>query len=85
MSKPETKEDIERPIILFSGLEDAYVGTVEQFGRPPVACYSKRMALDIIQKNFDLTKQQAFESYEYEYLQTTFGKGTPCFLDDLPQ
>ena len=82
---PETKEDPERPILLFNGLEDAYIGTAEQYGRPPVACYSKRMTVDILQKNYALTKQQAFERYEYEYLQTTFGEGTPCFLDDLFQ
>jgi len=72
MINPETKEDLDKPVLLFSGLEDAYIGTVEQYGRPPVACYSKQMTIDLLQKNYNLTKQQAFERYEYEYLQTNF-------------
>ena len=83
MEDLKTKEDIEKPILLFAGLEDAYIGTVEQYGRPPVACYSKQVTIDTIQKNYNLTKQQAYERYEYEYLQTNFEEGTPCFLDDL--
>ena len=85
MINPETKEDLDKPVLLFSGLEDAYIGTVEQYGRPPVACYSQQMTIDLLQKNYNLTKQQAFERYEYEYLQTNFWEGTPCFLDDLSE
>ena len=85
MINPETKEDLDKPVLLFSGLEDAYIGTVEQYGRPPVASYSKQMTIDLLQKNYNLTKQQAFERYEYEYLQTNFREGTPCFLDDLSE
>ena len=32
MINPETKEDLDKPVLLFSGLEDAYIGTVEQYG-----------------------------------------------------
>ena len=85
MINPETKEDLDKPVLLFSGLEDAYIGTVEQYGRPPVACYSKQMTIDLLQKNYNLTRQQAYERYEYEYLQTNFWEGTPCFLDDLSE
>ena len=85
MINPETKEDLDKPVLLFSGLEDAYIGTVEQYGRPPVACYSKQMTIDLLQKNYNLTKQQAYERYEYEDLQTNFWEGTPCFLDDLSE
>ena len=83
MIKPETNEDAESVLLLFAGLEDAFIGTVEQYGRPPVACYSKRITLDILVKNHRLTAKQAEEMYEYEYLQSDFKEATPVFLDDV--
>jgi len=80
--QPESQEEPESGLILFSGLNDAFIGTAEAYGKPPVACYSKRLTLNYLQKNFDLTKRQALEKYEYEYLQTNMGTGTPVFLDD---
>ena len=78
----ETTEDDNTMLLLYSGLEDAFVGTVEQYGRAPIACYSKSITLELLQKNFQLTKQQAIERYEFEYLQNNFDEGTPCWLDD---
>ena len=46
MINPETKEDLDKPVLLFRGLEDAYIGTVEQDGRPTGACYSKQLTTD---------------------------------------
>ena len=80
--EPETHEEPENCLMLYSGLEDAFIGTVEPYGKPPVACYSKRVTLKILQENFKLTKIQSHERYEYEYLQTDFGDATPVFLDD---
>jgi len=80
--EPETHEEPENCLMLYSGLEDAFIGTVETYGKPPVACYSKRVTLKILQENFKLTKIQSHERYEYEYLQTDFGDATPVFLDD---
>tara|TARA_B100000579_G_C22455675_1_gene676477 strand:+ start:57 stop:326 length:270 start_codon:yes stop_codon:yes gene_type:complete len=70
--------------IQFSGLNDAFIGTVETFGRPPVACYSKQLTLEYLQKNFEISEKEARKRYEYEYLQTDMGDATPVFLDDEP-
>lgn len=80
--QPEAHEEPESCLLLFSGLNDAFIGTAEAYGRPPVACYSKRLTLKYLCKNFELTEKQALERYEYEYLQTNLGTGTPVFLDD---
>jgi len=79
---PEAYEEPENTLLLYSGLEDAFIGTVETYGRPPVACYSKQITIKILQENYNLTKKQACEKYEYEYLQTNFEDATPVFLDD---
>ena len=80
--EPDTHEEPENCLMLYSGLEDAFIGTGETYGKPPVACYSKRMVLKILREKFQLTPQQSHERYEYEYLQTNFGDATPVFLDD---
>lgn len=82
MSEPDTIEDAEYCLLLYSGLNDAFIGNVESFGKAPVACYSKKITLKILEKDFSLTPQQARERYEYEYLQSDYGDATPSFLDD---
>ena len=78
-----TTEEPESVLLLYSGLHDAFIGSVETYGRPPVACYSKSATLKVLQKDFGLSEKEAEERYEYEYLQSDFGEATPCFLDDV--
>ena len=79
----DTTEEPESVLLLYSGLHDAFIGSVETYGRPPVACYSKVAPLKVLQADFGLSDQEAAERYEYEYLQSDFGEATPCFLDDV--
>jgi len=81
-SEPATTEDADSILLLYAGLEDAFIGTVEQYGRPPIACYSKRITISILEKEFRLSARHAQERYEFEYLQNNFEDATPCFLDD---
>ena len=82
MSDPNTIEDAEHCLLLYSGLNDAFIGNVETFGKAPVACYSKKITLKILETEFRLTPKQARERYEYEYVQSDYGDATPSFLDD---
>ena len=74
MINPETKEDLDKPVLLFSGLEDAYIGTVEQYGRPPVACYSKQMTIDLLQKNITLQSNKLLKDMNMNTYKQTFGR-----------
>ena len=79
---PEAYEEPEKALLLYSGLQDAYIGAVETYGKPPVACYSKSLTIKALQENFRLSEAQARERYEYEYLQSDYGEATPMFLED---
>ena len=79
---PEAYEEPENTLLLYSGLQDAFIGSVETYGKHPVACYSKRMTVKVLMKNFELDEAEARDRYEYEYLQTDYGEATPVFLDD---
>tara|TARA_B100000963_G_scaffold334302_1_gene327382 strand:- start:1093 stop:1353 length:261 start_codon:yes stop_codon:yes gene_type:complete len=81
-SKPKTNEDAESTLLLYAGIEDAFIGTIDRYGSPPIACYSKEITISLLKKNFNLSQKEAEEKLEYEYLQNNFGEATPCFLDD---
>ena len=78
----KTIEDADSTLLLYSGLENAYMGCVETYGKPPVACYSKLITIKTLQENYNISEKEAREKYEYEYLQSNFEEATPCFLDD---
>ena len=82
MSELETTEDAGLALLLYSGLNDAYIGNAETHGKAPVACYSKKITLKILEEEHKMTPKQARERYEYEYLQSDYGDATPVFLDD---
>tara|TARA_R110001583_G_scaffold90136_1_gene231648 strand:+ start:554 stop:823 length:270 start_codon:yes stop_codon:yes gene_type:complete len=77
-----TKEDAESTLLLYSGLEDAFIGTVDRYGNPPIACYSKKITISILKKEFNLSTKEANDRLEYEYLLNNFSEATPCFLED---
>ena len=84
MSHPiETYEEADYSLLMFAGLEDAFIGEAKVYGSPPVACYSKRISLQVLQDNYDLSKKDAWRKLHYEYMQTSFGDATPVFLDDV--
>ena len=78
----KTKEDAESTLLLYSGLEDAFIGTVGRYNNPPIACYSKEMTISLLKKQFNLSTKEANDRLEYEYLLNNFGDATPCFLED---
>ncbi len=80
--KIKTYEEPDQVLMLFAGLEDAFIGQAEMCGKPPVACYSKAITVEVLQKKYDISKKEAQKKLEYEYLQTSFGDATPVFLDD---
>ena len=78
----DTQENPDNCLLTIKSLRDAFIGVAEGYGRVPVACYSKKKTIDIIQKNTQISKKEAYDLYEYTYLQSDFGEGTPVFLDD---
>ena len=79
---PMAYEEPDKGVLLFSGLNDAYIGCVESCGKAPVACYSKILTIRALQDNYHLSESEARDRYEYEYLRSNYGEETPVFLDD---
>jgi hypothetical protein len=68
--------------VLLTGLEDAIVGIVEDFGSPGrKMLYSKQRILDILQKRDLMTMGEAEEFYDYNIVGLYAGEQNPIFLD----
>lgn len=79
----QTSEDPESYLLVYEGLEKAFIGIAEGFGRVPVACYSKKKTIKILQEDLKINQRKAYQHYEYDYLRSDFGEATPVFLDDV--
>lgn len=66
--------------VLLTGLEDAIVGIVEDFGNGPRILYSKSKILQILQERDLMTEQEAEEFYDYNILGLYAGEQNPVFL-----
>ena len=53
-----TKEDGDTALLLYDGLQDAFIGSIERVGQPPIACYSKRMVISVLVENYDLSESK---------------------------
>ena len=79
-----TQEDGDTALLLYDGLQNAFIGSIERYGQPPIACYSKRMVIATLIEDYELTEKEARDRYEFEYLLSNHGEATPCFLNDDP-
>lgn len=69
-----------RGVVLFSELNDAFIGIVEHARNPPVACYSCGGTITILKMKHGLNSKEA--ELALSQLKTCdLGPTTPCFLD----
>ena len=68
--------------VMLTGLENAIIGIVEDFGSPGrKMLYSKQRILDILQERDLMTMGEAEEFYDYNILGLYAGEQNPIFLD----
>jgi len=59
---------------LLEGYDEAIIGTVEMFGRPPVVCYDKRLLMDLLIENGEDGRE------DIEHLLSAADEDAPVFL-----
>ena len=67
--------------VLLTGLEEAIIGIVEEFGNGPRILYSKSKIIDILCKRDLMTESEAEEFYDYNILGLHAGEQNAVFLD----
>lgn len=73
-------DEIADGAILLDGLENAFIGVVEEFGTGRRALYSKEMILKILTERDGMTWSEAEEYYDYNILGLYAGEQNPVFL-----
>ena len=67
--------------VLLTGLEEAIIGIVEEFGNGPRILYSKSKIIDILCKRDLMTESEAEEFYDYNIIGLHAGEQNAVFLD----
>ncbi len=66
--------------VMLTGLEDAIVGIVEEFGNSPRILYSKDKILEILQVRDGMTFEESQEYYDFNILGLHAGEQNAVFL-----
>lgn len=66
--------------VLLTGLEEAIIGIVEEFGNGPRVLYSKRKIIELLTKD-GMTESEAEEYYDFNILGLHAGEQNAVFLD----
>lgn len=75
----EINESAEGSVIL-TGLDDAILGIVEEFGNEPRVLYSKEKIINILVENEGMSKSEALEYYDFNILGMYVSDQNPVFL-----
>ena len=70
----------EEDFIRMDGYDDCIIGVVERFGQVPIICYDKTKVLAKLEKEDEMTPEEALEYWEYNQLGSYVGAATPCFI-----
>lgn len=71
--------DTDEEMLCADGFDEALIGYVEQYGRPPIALYDISKIIEIIMRDDDLTEEDAWEHYHYNMVGGYVGEYTPAF------
>ena len=71
--------DCNNEMLFADGFDEALIGIVEQFGRPPVALYDYNKCVAVLMERDGMEEEEAIEFLEYNTLGAYMGENTPCF------
>ena len=71
---------MDEDLIKMDGYDDCLVGVVERFGQDSYFIYDKELVLTKLQKDSNMSYEEALEYYEYNQLGAYVGERTPAFL-----
>lgn len=79
MSYRDELSDYNEEMLFADGFDDALIGIVEQFGRPPVALYDYDKCVAILMERDDMEEGEAIDFLGYNTLGAYVGENTPAF------
>lgn len=71
---------INEEMLLIDGMDDAYVGRLYRSGQPVIAVYDKMKCIKILVERDGMTRDEAFEFFEFNIEGAWMGDNTPGVL-----
>lgn len=78
----EIAEQLEEPLLLADGFDDAIIGVAYRIGQPALVTYDKQIMLEILLQD-GMTEEDALEYLEYNVYGAYVGEQTPLFLERI--
>jgi len=69
-------------MLIADGHDNAIIGVVEQFGRPPTVCYNLEQVLKNLMK-MGMNADEAREYWEYNMIGAWVGDSTPVYMTKI--
>lgn len=76
----ERLSELNPDAIVFDGLDSSIIGIGERVGMNSVAVYSVEKIVQTFVERDKLSHEEAYEMYEYNYLNAWLGEYTPIFV-----
>ena len=73
-------EEYAENAVILSGLDNAIIGIVEEFGNGPRILYSKSKIIEILMERDEMDEIEAIEFYDFNILGLYGGEQNPVFL-----
>jgi hypothetical protein len=76
----EDAEQGEYELLFADGFDDALLGLIQQFTKPPAACYDYRACVRVLMRRDGMLEEDAEEFMEFNVVGAWVGDATPYFL-----
>jgi len=73
---------MDQEILLADGLENAFIGLTRSFGLEDRACYSINKIIEILTERDGMSKDEAYEFFEFNILGAYVSENMPIFLEE---
>ena len=75
----ELVQEYNEEALLIDGFDDALIGIIEQFGRPPIALYDRQKCITVLMEHNGMSDEEAKEFFEFKIIGDHAGKNAPAY------
>jgi hypothetical protein len=85
MSTSEWITQYNEDALMADGFEEAIIGVAERCSQPTLVVYDAERCIEILQRDSEMTEEEAHEFFEFNTLGAWVGENTPLFLWRKPR
>ena len=70
-------------LVLVPGFEEAFIGLASRYDNEDIAVYDQERMIDILINRDDMSREEAWEYFEYNIRSAYYGERTPVYLTKI--